>query len=74
MERPLSLGMSLILRGVGNAMELRKALEVRLDDLVREHGAVDGLDRFDEEVRKLVAEILIERAEMYIWEDVQDME
>lgn len=55
-------------------MELRKALEVRLDDLVREHGAVDGLDRFDEEVRKLVAEILIERAEMYIWEDVQDME
>jgi hypothetical protein len=33
---------------------------------------IAGLNVFDEEVRNLVAEILIERAEAYIWEEVQD--
>jgi hypothetical protein len=48
-------------------MELQKAMEERLDDLVGEFGVMEGFDRWELEVERLLAVIRIQRLVYYVW-------
>jgi hypothetical protein len=50
--------------------KLQKALEDRLDVLVGEFGVIDGLDRWELEVQRLLTAIMIHRLGYYMWRDV----
>ena len=48
-------------------MELQKGMEERLDDLVGEFGVMEGFDRWELDVERLLAVIRIQRLVYYVW-------
>lgn len=50
--------------------KLQKALEDRLDELVGEFGVIEGFDRWELEVQRLLTAIMIHRVGYYIWRDL----
>lgn len=51
--------------------KLQKALEDRLDQLVGEHGIIDGFDKWELEVQRLLTAIMIQKVGYYVLKDIE---